>query len=843
MSNPKEARGRDYIALGVSVLVLIILLLLPLYVTPIGILFNAANPYDGIYGYSLNAIVPKHEVLNIKGLYAPVTVTIDKYGVYHIYASNLHDLFLAFGFIQAENRLFQLDLMRRAAMGNLSAILGPSYKSYDLFQLKIGNLITAEKDWNETLMMAETNQMANQTAMMLQAYSQGVNDYISYAENHHELPFEFILLNYRPQPWTPVDTFLIQQYMAESLEFSDDALILSLMYYKMGNLTNELIQPFSPIPQVYYAGYNGSPNETIVKEIENIWPINSTIAQLAYQLYNEWDPPFINSHPQGHSNEWVVSGNKTSTGYPILVGGPVLGFSLPFIWFEAQLTAPGFDVFGVFLPGDSVPVIGFNEHIAWTLTDVQAISWGTYFFVQTVNNTDYYFNGTWHPIIHYYVNGVELNWTNWGPIMIERNGIALVMDWLANSYSNDLGVLLSISQASNWTQFYNALRNWHAPYQNFAFADVNKDIGDVSAGIYPIFTMYNGSLPYSPDAIMPGNGQEIIEGYISYQQIPHVFNPPSGIIVSSNQRQVGPSYPYWYGNTMSFSPGTRAWVVYDYLSHHNNISIQDMMNLQWNETDLAAVWSMPIIIKALENSSNPYVKTALNYLKNWNYVMSPDSKAATIWFYIYSETYFNVFYELFNETGFWPEFENIRPGPAGGSWPNTFGLPSLDEDLIHILSTGNGTPIFNGSVDSLIINSTISSMKLLETYYPNGNYTWANFYGFYWPSLTGANALSVGPLSGLGGDYFTLNDQSGGGGGPLPTSPGQGGQSWTFIANLANLSNSYGVFPGGQSENPASPFYDNYIPIWIKGEYLPLTFTTNITRQNMIAEIILKPGG
>jgi len=101
----------------------------------------------------------------------------------------------------------------------------------------------------------------------------------------------------------------------------------------------------------------------------------------------------------------------------------------------------------------------------------------------------------------------------------------------------------------------------------------------------------------------------------------------------------------------------------------------------------------------------------------------------------------------------------------------------------------------------------------------------------------------VGPLSGLGGDYFTLNDQSGGGGGPLPTSPGQGGQSWTFIANLANLSNSYGVFPGGQSENPASPFYDNYIPIWIKGEYLPLTFTTNITRQNMIAEIILKPGG
>ena len=838
----KGVKRKDHIVLGIAVLFLIVILFLS-YFTPIGVLFKASNPDNGIYGYSLNAFV-RSETLNIKGLYNPVKIIIDKNGVYHIYASNLHDLFLAFGFIQAENRLFQLDLIRRASIGNLSPILGSSYQSSDLFQLKIGNLITAEKDWNETLILAKTNKMANQTVMMLEAYSQGVNDYISYAEAHNELPFEFVLLNYKPQPWTPIDTFLVQQYMAESLEFGDDALILSLMYYKMGNLTNKVIQPFSPIPQVYYAGYNGNPNETITKEIENIWPINSSIAQMAYQLYNEWDPPFINPH--GHSNEFVVSGNKTSTTYPILVGGPVLGFSLPFIWFEAQIESPGFDAFGVFLPGLPIPVIGFNQYIAWTLTDVQSISWGTYFFIQTVNNTDYYFNKTWYPIEHYYVNGVELNWTNWGPIMIEKGNIALVMDWLANNYSNDPGVLLSISQAHNWTEFYDALQNWHAPYQNFAYADINKNIGDVSAGTYPVFSMYNNSLPYSPDAIMPGNGEEFIRGYIPYQKIPQVFNPSDGIIVSSNQRQVGPSYPYWYGNTMSFSPGTRAWVVYNYLLYHNNISIQDMMNLQWNETDLAAVWSMPTIIKALENSSNPYGKTALSYLKSWNYIMSPDSKAATIWFYIYSEAYFNVFYKLFNETGFWPEFENIRPGPAGGSWPNTFGLASLDEDLIHILSTGNGTPIYNGSIDSLIVNSTISAMKLLENYYPNGNYTWGNFYGFYWPSLTGSSALSVGPLSGLGGDYFTINDQSGGGGGPLPTSPGPGGQSWTFIANLKNLSNSYGVYPGGQSENPASNYYDNYIPIWIKGEYLPLIFASNpnnISQSNIIATIILNPSG
>ncbi len=685
--NSKPSR-KDHAALASAIVIIIILVATSLF-TPIGTLVSSSNPYKGIYGYSLNAVV-KNQTLRIKGLYSPVKVIIDKYGVYHIYANNTHDLFLAFGFIQAENRLTQLDLMRRAAIGNLSPILGSSYDSYDLFQLKIGNFITAEKDWNETLLLANSSKTANETVAVLEAYSQGVNDYISYAEAHHELPTTFTLLNYLPQKWSPIDTFAIQQYMAESLEFGDDSLLLSLLYYKVGNLTNSLIPVFSQIPQVYYAGYNGMPNEKVLKEAMNIWPINSTIANLAYKLYEEWDPPFINNHPQGHSNEWVVSGEKSSTYAPILVGGPVLGFSLPFIWFEAQLVAPGIDVFGVFLPGVPMPVIGFNKHIAWTLTDVQAISWGTYFFAQKVNGTDYYFNGSWHPIKHYYVSGVKLNWTNWGPIMIKKGKIALVMYWLANNYSNDLGVLLNIANSSNWKEFYNALRDWHAPYQNFAFAD-NESIGDISAGIYPIFSSNNG-IPYSPDAIMPGDGQEYVSGWIPYSKIPQVYNPSNGIVVSSNQRQVGPSYPYWYGNTMSFSPGTRAWVVYDYLKSHNNITIKDMMRLQSNITDLAAVWSLPTIIKALKNSTNPYAEKALSYLETWNCTMAPNSKAATIWFYIYSEIYFKVIYGFFNKTGFWPEFSNIRPGPASGSWPNTFGLASFDEDIIHMLMEGNGTP-------------------------------------------------------------------------------------------------------------------------------------------------------
>ena len=808
---------------------------------PLSVLLSASNPQGYVYGYSMNAVV-RSEALRVPGLLRPVTVVVDRYGVYHIYAQDLHDLFLALGWVEAENRLWQMDLLRRASAGNLSPILGPSYLQSDIFQRLIGNLVTAERDWNETLALARNDSEANLTVMALEAFSQGVNDYIEYAERRGELPFMFALLHYRPSNWTPVDSFLVQQYMVEGLEFSDDPLILSLLYYKMGNLTNYLVPPFPPIPQVYYAGYQGPPNETVAREAMNIWPINSTIASMAYQVVKEWDPPFISGGSE-HSNEWVVAGWRTATGHPILVGGPVLPFTLPMIWIQAQLVAPGLDVYGVIIPGEPAVVIGFNRHIAWTLTDVEAISWGTFFLVQTVNATDYYFNGSWHPIVRYDVLGTVVNWTNWGPIMARNGSLALVMYWLGNTYSNDLGVLLEIAMASNLSQFEEALRGWAVPYQNFAYAD-SENIADFSAGLYPIWATANGSLPYSPDAIMPGDGQEYVKGFIPFSDIPHSVNPPEGFIVSSNQRQVGPAYPYWFGDSMTPSPGTRAWVVYDYLEYHTNVTIQDMMELQWNETDLAAAWTTPRIIEALEGSSNPYAREALQILEGWNYTMAPGSRAATVWFYIYSEIYFNVIYGLFNKTGFWPEFSAIRPGPAGGSWPGTIGVPSFDEDIIHMLVTGSGWPIYNGSVDELIVNSTVEAMELLYKYYPNGNFTWANFYGFYWPSLTGAEALGYGPVR-IGGDYFTLNDAPGGGGGPLPASPATSGQSFTFIANLANLSDSYGVFPGGQSENPASPLYDNYIPVWASKSYLPLLFVPNATAfgpGQVWAVITMAPG-
>lgn len=352
--------------------------------------------------------------------------------------------------------------------------------------------------------------------------------------------------------------------MIQVLEFSDDPpLLYSLMYSRMGPAINSIIPPFNPpIQTYYYAGYSGEPNSTVLAISENNYMVNNTVQSLALRLAEEWDPlNLLGTNPPEHSNEWVVAGNRTSTGHPILVGGPpVLSFTLPpSIWFQVQLTDPYYKVYGVVLPGEPAVIIGHNENIAWTLTDTEAISWGgTFFFVQTVRDGQYLWNGTMHPLTHYHVNGMTVNWTNLGgPVMVQDGSTALVMDWMGNRFSNDLGALLGVMRASNYTQFRDALSIWEAPYQNFAFAD-SSTIADISPGYYPVFADSSG-LPYNPpNGIMPGNGTEYIVSSIPYSMVPpQAVDPPaSGFIVSSNQRQVGPAYPYWFGDTMSFSPGS-----------------------------------------------------------------------------------------------------------------------------------------------------------------------------------------------------------------------------------------------------------------------------------------------
>lgn len=808
-------KKRGYVPPIIGVLIIAIILLLGSF-TP---LMSILNPTTGVIQNSKDIAIG-NESIAIQGLTSRVVVVQDSYGVYHFYASNLNDLYFALGFVQAKERLEEIEVFGLEGMGQMAKIFGNSYLNYDRFQTMTGAPITAENDWNSVLQNSSTNATDLLTKNALLSYSAGINSYINYSRANHLTPLLFKLLGVTPFYWNPVYSYAVQELLTQSLEFGDSALHFSILYSLLGNYTYSLFPTFSPVQSYYYGGYSGPPNASVLSESENTYRSNSTVLSLARSVLQQfkYDPPtYFNFRVPDHSNELVVAGNRTSTGYPMLVGGPVLAFSLPAIWFQVQLVAPGLDVYGVVLPGAPAIIIGYNQNISWTLTDTQAISDGTFFFAQQVSGSSYYWNGSSYPLKTHQINGFTENWTNLGPIMAERNGTAIVMDWMGNTVSNGIGTLLQMNFASNWTQFRNDLRSWAAPYQNFAFAN-KTTIADISPAYYPIF----GGNVYNPASIMPGNGSEYITGSIPYDQVPQVVNPSQGFIVSSNQRQVGPSYPFWFGETNSFSSGYRSFMEVNYLSTHPIVTLNNLMKFQdTNYTDYEAQVAVPHILNYLSGSNNSTVEKAAALLLNWNENMTTDSPAASVWFFTYMYLFANIFPPFLKQYGILPQYSGIIQVPSGmgGSFVNTSGSASMDIDLLNAIITGTAEPFSNKSMRSLVTESVIQAMSFLGESSPPANYSWGKYYGFLFPNLFGISEFNVGPIA-KGGDFNTPNDASGVGPYNYPT----GGQSWVMIVNMSNVSHSFGVYPGGQSENPASPLYSNYVSNWINGTYLPLLF-------------------
>ena len=828
---------RKYLPTVVGVILVILIVVIGTLTPLVGIL----NPVTGVIGNSRNLEIG-NESFNLPGLQNEVKVIQDKYGIYHIYASSSGDLYYALGFIQAKERLFQIEVFGLEGMGRMQSFFGNSYQNFDRFQTLTGAPITAQNNWNTVLSGSATNATDALTSSALISYADGVNAYINYSESHNTLPLLFKLLGVSPYYWTPVYSFAVEEIMIQQLEFSDNGLQFSTIYHLLGNDTYDLIPTFSTVQTYYYAGFSGRPNPQVLNESMNTYQANSSILALASNLMKcfQYDPPtYFNLSAPDHSNEIVLAGNRTTTGDPILMGGPVLGFSLPSIWFQVQLVAPGIDAYGVVLPGEPAIVIGFNQNIAWTLTDTQSISDGTFFFAQNIENGKYLWNSTYNPLIQYHINGMTVNWTNLGPVMQQSGNNALVMDWLGNMFSNDLGSLLNLMVAQNWSQFVSALSIWQAPFQNFAFANRSM-IADISPAYYPVF----GGHLYNPGAIMPGNGSEYISGKIPYNMVPQVVNPKDGFIVSSNQRQVGPSYPYWFGNTLSFSSGYRANMEVNFIEDNQKISVQKLIGFQSrNYTDEEAQAAVPIMLHDIAGSTNSSVQEAYSLLSTWNYNMSDSSKAASVWFFSYMYLFNEVFLPYLKAVGWLPEYNETLGTPSGmsGSFANTTGYASMDIDMLHFILENSAAPFNNTNMSSLITKAITKAMQFLDDRYPSGNFTWGQFHGFEFPNLFGLTPFSVGPIA-KGGDFNTPNDAPG----IAPNNYPESGQSWVMVVNLSNMSRSYGVYPGGQSENPESPQYSNYIDDWIKGNYLPLLYYSEFSQfpnSDVIAVLTLHPGG
>ncbi|HET7658566.1 MAG TPA: penicillin acylase family protein, partial [Bacillales bacterium] len=489
---------------------------------------------SGAYGYGYWTLQKKLPVtagtLDVPGLSEKVEIYRDAEGVPHIEAKNEHDLFLAQGFVTAQARLFQMDLSRRQASGTLSEIVGDATVSQDKFFRTLGLRRWAKKSFTS---------YSNHGQDVLQWYADGVNAFINSAEKNGKLPVGFRLLGYKPKPWTPVDSLTIGKYMAFDLGGHWEG--QAFRYYLLEQFPKEKAMALFPA----YPENAPTIVQTVMKNPINI---EKSFAEAVPVLPN----------PFNGSNNWVVSGKKTASGKPYLANDPHLGLATPSIWYETHLKAPGLDVSGVIFAGVPGIIIGHNQSIAWGVTNVGPDVQDLYIEKRNpANPNEFLYDGKWYKakVIHEAIHvkdgktiPFKVTVTRHGPIVSEfahdsHPDTALAMKWTALQPTTELEAVLKFMKAKNWQQFKKALTYFQAPAQNFVFASEDGTIAYRANGLIPIRKNGNSLLP------VPGwTDKYEWTGYIPWDKLPTVVNPPEGFISTANNKVTPDGYPYHISN-------------------------------------------------------------------------------------------------------------------------------------------------------------------------------------------------------------------------------------------------------------------------------------------------------
>jgi penicillin G amidase len=584
-----------------------------------------------VYSVARSALPQLDGSLKVSGLSGRVRVIRDGHGVPTIDATSLDDLFFAQGFVTAQDRLWQMDMMRRFAAGEISEILGDEFLPHDREQRILGIRVAARK----ALEVASA-----QNRDHFEAYARGVNAYI---ETHRErLPIEFRILRYSPRPWAPEDSTLIASQMVKDLNHYPyrDALDREKILAKLGpELTADLYVNISwhdRPPTVMRVGLDRKLDRDIDEENPPRRPPASSVASTGTEFQS------LASTSESHSddrmvvgsNNWVVSGAHTVSSKPLLSNDMHLGHQMPNLWYEAHLHCGNFDAAGVTLPGLPYVIVGHNQRIAWGFTNVGPTVEDVY--VETFNPTGKYQTpeGWKTPehrseIIH--VKGkqdvtVDVALTRHGPIITELvpgETRKLALRWTLYDGTHD--PFFEVDSAQNWEQFRTAFSVFDAPGQNVVFADVDGNIGYQATGKIPIRASGDGSLPENGS----DNSHEWT-GYIPFDKLPSVYNPPSGIITTANGRIAPDGYPY------SISTGWEApWRtarIYRVLESGKKFSAADMLALQTDVYSDADRFFAERFVYSVDHAKKPSPRThqAAEILRGWDGRMTADSAAPTI---------------------------------------------------------------------------------------------------------------------------------------------------------------------------------------------------------------------
>ena len=761
------------------------------------------SPQMGFWQNAEPSNISFDEDIKVKGVKATTDVYFDDRLVPHIYAETDADAYYVQGFLHAKFRLWQMEFQTYIAAGRLSEVTGESSLQTDKYLRRLGLLYGAEN----SLQMMETNL---ETKVMMDSYTAGVNAYINQLKPN-EIPFEYKLMDYKPEAWTNLKSALFLKLMSFDLAGGgeDDFLhtntknFFGMDVYK--KLFPSVMDSLDPI----------IPKGTVFEKPSIVPKIPATFDSLYIGNSDSFNVnlPIVPNKDNG-SNNWAVAGSKTKSGKPILCNDPHLGLNLPSLWYEVQITTPTHSTYGASFPGSPAVIIGFNDSCAWGVTnagrDVK-----DFYEIKFKDTTmlDYWFNGDWKKSdfrkevikIKGKPDNVEtIAMTVFGPVMYDRNYKAInktdksyAVRWKAHDASNELLTFYKLDRAKNYYDYVDAISTYQCPGQNFVFASKGGDIAIRKQGQFVAKWKRQGEF------VMPGiDSSYMWQGFVPTRENAQITNPTRGFVSSANQMAVDSTYPYYLGEAGNF-PLYRGLIINKKLTTMSGITVDDMQQMQTNNDNIFAQLAMPVMLKLLDiKNLTDDEKKYLEIVKNWNLKNDPEEKAATI-------------------------FKNLWDTTMTLVYDDEYKLSSLplrrpyESTLLEALLRDSGNYIFADNVNTKNVKETMADValdafkrvaKLSAKLDKDGKLEWAKFKDTKVAHFTKIDALS------------RLHVNNGGGSYSINATKSDHGPSWRMIVHLTDTIEAYGLYPGGQSGNPGSKYYDTFIDYWAAGKYYQLLF-------------------
>ena len=784
--------------------------------------------------------------VSVPALKEGVIVDRDQWGRPWIRAKSVEDLVTAQGYVTAQDRLWQMDLLRRAAGGDLSEIFGEIALDVDKENRTLGMRVAAERANADS---------SPEIRGLLDAYARGVNEYIQ--ERAKRLPLEFLALGYKPRPWTPADTYLIALYMNKTLTSTwKEKLNRQWIVQKVGpDRARDLFSEDSPL------------DHFIVGGAETGWPPpkQEGAAQTTDHAFTpvsdsppfpprQWDAAraFLAQFDQESSeiigsNNFVVNGTHTASGKPLLANDTHLGLGVPCIWYLMHLTAPGWNVEGFALPGAPLVIIGHNDRIAWGFTNSNADVQDLY--IETFDPDKalvYRVNDEWRSAdlrretIH--VRGkpdvvLDVVVTRHGPIVDRdpstefHNGVnrAYALRWTALEPGGlDFGVPL-LGRAQNWGDFVETTRHIAGPGQNTIYADVDGNIGFTIPARIPIRASGNGALP------VPGDTDAYEwNNYIPFEELPRALNPPDGIIATANARAVGPGYKYYVSDRQAGPYRTDR--IYELLSGRTGLRPADCNEIQNDVVSLPNKFLAGQLVGAARavKPTDARTRQLIGRLSAWDARATPDSVETAFVEYTRHALFRNLLLPYLN--GRVTDYELWEPESVYNNvwWRDKVFL----ENTLRVRPAA-WLPAGFPTYDNLLIASADQAVADLEKATHSSNvaaWTWGNLHVLDMVHPLGRTRLlhrllSIGP--------FPSN-------GTVDTVRAMGvghGPAMRIVADLSNFDNSLMEITTGESGEYASPYYRDQFPEWFAGRGIAAPFTDSAEDAVRAHRLLLLPAG